>query len=116
MNTRRGSVSFEVGGASYSARLSTNAMIKYQDEAGENVIDAFNSMESGSVDMKRLRNLLWVSIDGDHSKDDVGDIMDDMGFERVGELLNDVVRAAFPDVDEKAAESGNGKKKKARAT
>lgn len=111
MNSKRGSISFEVGGASHSARLSTNSMVRYQDETGESIMDAFASMDSGRPDMKRLRALLWVCIEGDHSQEDVGDIMDEMGFPEVGRVLGLVAKAAFPQAEEpnEASTSGNGK-------
>jgi len=113
MNTKRGAINFEVGGASYTARLSTNAMIRYQDEANETVIEAFTTLQDGKPDMRRLRDIMWVSLDGEHSKDDIGELMDELGIEEVSRIISEAAVAAFPQA-EKGAEAGNataGKKK-----
>ena len=114
MNSKRGTVSFEVGGASYQARLSTNAMIRFQDETGRSVIEAFAEMEGKSADIKGIRDLLWVSLQGDHSRESVGDLMDEMGLIAAGRVIGDIGRAAFPQddapgADQKPGASGNAK-------
>lgn len=116
MNSKRGEIHFEVGGVSYSTRLSTNAMVKYQDETGENVLDAFAALE-GRPDMRRFRDIFWAALTGDYSKDEVGDLMDDLGMAEVGRIIGDTAKAAFPDAEKGDAE-GNGKagKDKARQT
>jgi hypothetical protein len=119
MNTRRGSVSFEVEGVAYMARLSTNAMVRFQDETGQNIIDAMGAMGGAAPDIKRLRALLWVSIEADLSQDAVGDLMDAMGFEEVGRILTEVSQAAFPDVkpaDSTDAVGNEPAKRKAKGT
>ncbi|WP_339853366.1 hypothetical protein [Roseovarius nubinhibens] len=107
MSARRGTVSFEAGGVSYTARLSINAMCDYQDMAGETVIDAFAVLEAGKVDIKRMRNLMLVSIEGDLDVEEVGEIMSEMGFEEVGSVLGKLGNAAFPNAA--GGTSGNGK-------
>jgi len=114
MNTRRGVISFESDGVPYSARLSTNAMVKYQDETGENILDAFKVLQEGNGDIKRLRDIFWCIVQGDHSKAAIGDLMDDLSVNEVGRIIGETTTAAFPDSKGEAdgAESKPGKKSK----
>lgn len=114
MNTKRGTVSFDVGGVSHSARLSTNAMIKYQDETGVSVLEAFSEMEKKNVDMKVIRDLLWVSVEGEHTKEEIGDLIDEMGFVEAARILGEAGKLAFPQTEKgDGAEAGNVKAGKA---
>lgn len=120
MTSKRGTVSFEVGGVSHKARLSTNAMIRFQDETGRSVLEAFKDMDGKSADLKGIRDLLWVSVEGDHTREDIGEIMDELGLVESGRIIGEIGRAAFPPAegdatDPQAAEPGNPKAgKKAR--
>lgn len=107
MSARRGTVSFEAGGVSYRARLSINAMCDYQDMAGETVIDFYAALERGDTDVRKIRNLMSIAIEGDHSLEEVGDIMSEMGMDEVGRVLGEMATAAFPEAQGSA--SGNGK-------
>ena len=109
-----------MGGVSHKARLSTNAMIRFQDETGRSVLEAFADMDGKSADIKGIRDLLWVSVEGDHTRDDIGEMMDELGFVEAGRIIGEIGRAAFPPADDaatdpQAAEPGNPKAgKKAR--
>ena len=117
MTSKRGTVSFTAGDVSYQARLTTNAMIRFQDATGRSVIDAFAAMDGKSADIKGIRDLLWVSLEGDHTQENVGDLMDEIGFVEAGRIIGEIGRAAFPssEPEDGAADQGNGKAgKKAR--
>ncbi len=117
MTSKRGTVTFEAGDVSYKARLTTNAMIRFQDATGQSVIDAFGAMDGKSADIKGIRNILWASLEGDHTQESVGDLMDEIGFTEAGRIIGEIGRAAFPsnEPEDGAAEQGNGKAgKKAR--
>lgn len=114
MTSKRGTVSFEVGGASYKARLSTNAMVRFQDETGRSVIEAFAAMGEKTADIKGMRDLLWSGLEGDHTRESVGDLMDEMGLIEAGRIIGELGRLAFPDPDaveqgKEAGASGNAK-------
>ena len=109
MSARRGTVSFTVGGASYTARLSTNAMVAYEDlTSGETVLEALVKLDGGAPSSRRLRNLMFAAIEGDHSLEEIGDLMDAMGMEEVGRVLRETARAAFPDAIAEEGVEGNG--------
>lgn len=97
MNSKRGVISFESEGVPYTARLSTNAMVKYQDDTGENILDAFKKLQGGSPDLKRLRDIFWCIVQGDLSKAEIGDLMDDLTVNEVGRIIAETTTAAFPD-------------------
>ena len=117
MNVRRGTITFEVGGVPYSARLSTNAMARYEDATGQTVLDAFSEIEKSakSKTMPKatlLRDLMWVTIEGELTREAVGDIMDDLGYSEVYRILTEVAQSAFPQA-EKATPEGNARAGKA---
>jgi hypothetical protein len=110
MTSKRGTVNFEAGGVSHKARLSTNAMIRFQDETGRSVLEAFAAMDGKSADIKALRDILWASLEGDHTREDVGDIIDDLGFVDAGGIIGELGRLAFPpDEPVEAGAPGNAK-------
>jgi len=56
-------------------------------------------------------------LEGDHTQESVGDLMDEIGFTEAGRIIGEIGRAAFPsdEPEDGAAEQGNGKAgKKAR--
>lgn len=107
-------VPFEAGGVEYSLRYSMNAMVAYQEQFNESLLDGLTELEANSTDMVRLRGAFWAGLYGQEvSKDQAGDIMDDLSFERVFELIREAAEAAFPPVETsgKAGAREAGKKK-----
>lgn len=118
MNSKRGAVHIDADGTPYVMRFTTNAMVRYQDKAGETITEAFRAIDEGSksddLDTVRLRRLFWAALSSEHdiSEDEAGDIMDAIGFQNAGLKLGEAVRNAFP----AGAEAGNARapsKKKA---
>lgn len=110
-----GTVEFQVGGKTYSMRLSTNAQVRYQRAAGETMLAGLDEVENDPSDTERLRRLIWASmshVDG-MTEEDAGDIMDEMGVQQAFQRLTEAVTAAYPGVVEAAG--GNGQRVK-RAT
>lgn len=78
--------------------ITTNAMVRYQQASGETVLAAFSGLDDGGLDFVRLRCLIWaVLIDRSKSEDDVGDLIDEIGFKKVSLKLVEAVQSAFPD-------------------
>lgn len=113
MNSKRGAVNFEVEGEQFTLRLTTNALVEYQDAQGETAFDGIQALSNGGIDFKRLRALVWCGLTPRKSLEDVGDLIDDMGFETAAERIGDAFTAMMPEVKEQAGKGGsegNGKK------
>lgn len=111
MNTKRGVLTLKTGEAEYAFTLSTNAMVRYQDLAGENFVSSLVALESNGLDLKRLRRMFWCGlshIEG-MTEDTAGDIIDELGQIEAVTFLVQAVKVAFPQ-----AEVGNAQNRKAR--
>ena len=101
----RGGVTFDVDGAAYELRFTTNAICRVEERGGKSLQDV---LADAAVPGKRTlayRLLLWAGIGG-ITMDAAGDLMDDLGPEKVDRLLADALRMAFPARDE--SDAGNG--------
>ncbi|MWP40197.1 hypothetical protein GQY15_21875 [Rhodobacter sphaeroides] len=111
MNLMRGAVPFEAEGRERFLRLTTNAQVRYQERAGETLVDAIVAMqgEASQGDMLRLRRLIWAGMGHEGlSEDAAGDLIDEIGLAEASRLLGDAIRAAFPEAARAEAETGSG--------
>ncbi|MGP3699849.1 hypothetical protein [Rhodobacter sp. NSM] len=100
MNGMRGAVPFEAEGRERFLRLTTNAQVRYQERAGETLVDAIVAMqgEASQGDMLRLRRLIWAGMGHEGlSEDAAGDLIDEIGLAEASRLLGEAIRAAFPE-------------------
>ncbi|MGP3699191.1 hypothetical protein [Rhodobacter sp. NSM] len=108
MNVMRGAVSFEAEGRERYIRLTTNAQVRYQERAGETLVDAIVAMqgEASHGDMVRLRRLIWAGMGHEGlSEDAAGDLIDEIGLAEASRLLGEAIRAAFPEAAKAEAEA-----------
>lgn len=110
MNSKRGGVTLKNGDEEIIVRISTNAMVRYQDLAGETFLSGFNALQEDPSDIRRLRNLFWASvsdIDG-MTPDRAGDLLDDLGYKEAFPKVSEAVALAFPESkkEEKATKEG----------
>ncbi|MWP39757.1 hypothetical protein GQY15_19505 [Rhodobacter sphaeroides] len=111
MNMMRGAVPFEAEGRERFLRLTTNAQVRYQERAGETLVDAIVAMqgEASQGDMLRLRRLIWAGMGHEGlSEDAAGDLIDEIGLAEASRLLGDAIRAAFPEAAKAEAETETG--------
>ncbi|SNT42640.1 hypothetical protein SAMN05421763_11816 [[Luteovulum] sphaeroides subsp. megalophilum] len=104
----RGAVPFEAEGRERFLRLTTNAQVRYQERAGETLVDAVVAMqaEASQGDMLRLRRLIWAGMGHEGlSEDAAGDLIDEIGLAEASRLLGDAIRAAFPEAAKAEAEA-----------
>ncbi len=104
----RGAVPFEAEGRERFLRLTTNAQVRYQERAGETLVDAIVAMqgEASQGDMLRLRRLIWAGLGHEGlSEDAAGDLIDEIGLAEASRLLGDAIRAAFPEAARAEAEA-----------
>lgn len=107
----RGAIPFEAEGRERFIRLTTNAQVRYQERAGETLVDAIVAMqgEGSQGDMLRLRRLIWAGMGHEGlSEDAAGDLIDEIGLAEASRLLGDAIRAAFPEAARAEAEAPEG--------
>lgn len=113
-NLIKGEVSFESGGNSYMLKLSTNAICELEAMTGKGV----NEFAAGIGDIETfkvtdLRTMFHACLIGGGNKeieaDAVGDLMDGLSIEKVGDLVQRAFSAAFPDAAEVDEGEGKGK-------
>jgi len=91
-NPHKGEVEFTVGGKVYRAVLSSNAMCALEKELGQKVHSLENSLTT-------TRAVLWAALRKHHSDvtlEATGDLMDELGFFKAGELVREIFTLAFP--------------------
>ncbi|MCA0920223.1 hypothetical protein [Pseudooceanicola nanhaiensis] len=105
-NSKRGAIAFTACGAQHQIHLTTNAMVRYQDLAGETLIEGVQALQDRPGDIKRVRRIFFVGVDRDETmtEAEVGDLIDDLGLKETGDLIGKAVQAAFPKPPEVAAD------------
>lgn len=116
MTSLRGAVPF--AGERYF-RLSTNALVRYQDAAGETLLEAMAALEQSPGDTRRIRRMVWAALSHEGlTEEAAGDLMDEIGQTEAARLLGEAIRAAFPQAGAPGAEAadagGNGASRKKR--
>jgi len=94
-NPHKGEVEFSAGGKTYKAVLNTNAMAALEKELGQRVHSLENSLTT-------TRAVLWASLRKHHADvtlEATGDLMDELGFFKAGDLVRDIFTLAFPVAD-----------------
>ncbi|MEM9786793.1 MAG: hypothetical protein AAF801_09860 [Pseudomonadota bacterium] len=92
-------------------RLTTNALVRYEEVIGETLFETLEVMEDGKCDMRRFRAIIWAGLeDQTKSLEEAGDLIDEIGLSNLGVKIGEAVRAAFPDaVKQSEASAGNVK-------
>ncbi len=110
MNGMKGAVYFSEG---RYFRLSTNAQCRYQDAAGETLLEGMSALEACPGDMRRIRRMICAALSHEGiSEEAAGDLMDEIGATEAAKLLGDAIKAAYPQahdvVEETDVAEGNG--------
>ena len=115
MNSKRGGIARKTKDGASSVRITTNAMVRYQDLTGESFLDGIGALQTNQGDVRRMRNLFWAGISDveDMTPEKAGDIMDEVGFAPALESVSEATALAFPSEDKKAGNSPAGKPAKA---
>lgn len=90
-----GVVSFEAAGARHDLRYGINALCRIEDRLGVTVFDLGQKMQAG-LDVRTLRTVFACGLADDVTDDAAGDLMDELGVQRAGELVGEAFQAAFP--------------------
>ena len=104
-------VSVEVHGRTIVLRLTTRAMMALEQAFDQSVDQVFASLQ-GNPRISTLVKILAESMDDGKGApvDMAAEMVDALGFERVGEILEEVATKAFPEAAEKN-QQGAGRKK-----
>lgn len=98
MNSKRGAVTFEMDGETFTLRFSTNALIQFQDTFDIGLLESLRGFGDGDVDLKMVRGMFWAALRGhDLSQEQAGDLLDAVGFVEGFRLSQEALAKAFPD-------------------
>ncbi len=108
-NNVRGIVTREIDGKSYSFRLGANEWCELESDLGKGTGAIFKDLEaiarSNEVDYRFFRLIFRAALsysEPDATLRDAGDLMDQLGTEKAGLLVVEVVKAGMPGVRETA--------------
>tara|TARA_R100001369_G_scaffold72489_2_gene100819 strand:- start:9 stop:380 length:372 start_codon:yes stop_codon:yes gene_type:complete len=109
MNSKRGGVTLKNGDEEITVRISTNAMVRYQDHAGEPFLTGISALQENQTDVRRVRDLFWAGVSHIEgmTPEMAGDLMDDVGFAVAFEKVCEATAIAFP--SEEKVPAGNVK-------
>ena len=104
-NSVKGEVIFEAQGQSWTFKLGTNAQVLLESKVGmpmSKFLQAEKLSELGATD---IRLIFWAGLFRQHqlTEDAAGDLIDELGIERVGEIFKEAVEAATARNDNGAA-------------
>lgn len=81
-------VKFKAGGQDYALAMTTNAMARYEEAAGESMISAFQKLQT-DPSITTIRCLFWAAIRQEKTLEEAGDMIDDIGFEGAIKLIEE---------------------------
>lgn len=112
-NPLRGQVAFEAGDTPYVLRLGLNEMISLMTAWGippndlEQLFQRLQELRSFVV----LREVVLHALKRDKPQltlEEAGDVITQVGFDRMGELIMEAIRWALPEPQEDQPEAGDG--------
>lgn len=107
-NKHRGEVALSVDGATYTMRLSANALCDLEGVLQCNANQAFAAM--GQMEIRAMRAILWASLTETKpglTLAGAGEIMDAAGLKTIAAKLGELVAATFPQADAGEASTEN---------
>lgn len=102
-NPHRGEVAFEAAGQSWSLRFSTNALCTLENDLDLGIGEIVETMQT-SPRLSTLRAVLRAGLSQEIDQRRAGELIDELGFDRVRELISDAFALAFPSAVEAEAE------------
>lgn len=109
----RGRVTFTAAGQEHALRFTTNRLCQLEEDTGENVIVHVKRMEDAdNVSFLQIRQMFRAGLEGEHSLQEAGDIIDAIGTQGALVLLGRAFGAAF---ESGAPEKSGGKPRAGRA-
>lgn len=105
-NPHKGEFGFEAGGERYTLRFGANVIATMEEDLSLSLVEIGGRMET-EMKIGFLRTVFGYGLSRHHpglTPEQVGDIMDDVGLDKVGGLIGDAFRGSLPD----AGEGGDG--------
>lgn len=96
-NPLKGEVTFEARGQTFTFKLGTNAQVMLETKTGMSMPQFFKDRED-KFSIHDIRMIFHAGLYRQHkmTEDDVGDLIDEIGQERVAEIFTEAAAAAFP--------------------
>jgi hypothetical protein len=96
-NPLKGEVTFEARGQTFTYKLGTNAQIMIETKVGM-PISKFFAERSESFSAADVRTIFHAGLYRQHkmTEEDVGDLIDELGADRVAQIFIEAAAAAFP--------------------
>lgn len=95
MTRQKGFVGFTALGQEMTLRFSTNALCRIEDETGMAINEVLEGLQASPA-LKRMRAIFRAGIEPQLSVADTGEVMDELGFDRVAALVQEAFAIAFP--------------------
>jgi hypothetical protein len=94
-NPLKGEVTFEARGQTFTYKLGTNAQIMIENKTGMPISKFFAERAFSAAD---VRIIFHAGLYRQHkmTEEDVGDLIDEIGAERVAQIFVEAAAAAFP--------------------
>lgn len=106
-NPLKGEVTFESGDKTYTFKLGTNAQVMIENKVGKTLAKFFSD-NSEQMGPSQIRLIFHAGLFRNHkmTEEEVGDLIDEIGMERVSEIFTEAAVAAFPKVAEQMMANG----------
>ncbi len=99
-NKHRAEVEREIGGKTYSFRLSFSALMHVEGDVGKPFLAwATEDLAEGKLALKDLFSIFWRALKAgghDISKEEAEELLDNLNLSEATELITDLVSTAFP--------------------
>jgi hypothetical protein len=107
-NPVKGEVTFDARGQTFTYKLGTNAQIMIENKVGMSIAKFF-AQQSDNFSAADVRTIFHAGLYRQHkmTEDDVGDLIDEIGAERVAQIFVEAATAAFPQKTNGAADSAD---------
>ena len=104
-NAVKGEVIFEAGGKTYTFKLGTNAQVMIENKTGLSMGKFLNKERLEDMGAKDIRLIFWAGLFRQHqcTEEEVGDIIDEIGPQRVADIFLEAFEVAKSKVENGAA-------------
>ena len=88
-------------GAVVSLKFGTNAICRIEDALSKTLGEILEDLQGSRISMRTLRTMVQMSITGESmAPDDVGDLIDEVGFEKITKAFGEVFTRAEAKADD----------------
>jgi hypothetical protein len=95
-NPQRGVVAFQANGREYSLRFGTNELCAIEAFTGKPIAQMVAELQS-TPSITTMRAMIAGGVRPSMSPAEAGDLIDMLGFDRIGELVGQALAVAFPE-------------------